>query len=228
MRILLLTLLLGLLPAPSAAAEAPAVAPLAEAPWYDRDGDTWRRVVPRPPPTEDDGIELGGGGGSAAPFAILMYALVALAIVLLVAQLWRLRGGMRELDASARPAAPPPARLAALPFALPRDDRDPETALRAALAAGDLALAVIWLYALQLLRLDAAGAVRLAAGKTNRGYLHEAAAAAPGTAPALRATVAVFERSHFGHQPPSRGEVEDLLARHNGLVAALPAAEASR
>jgi hypothetical protein len=224
--LLVLVVLASLLGAAEPSAPLP-VEPLAEAPWYDRQGDTWRRVALKAPPEPrlDEGLEDAAAG--IPIFAFVMYALVALAIGLLVAQLWRLRGRWGELDAVARGPATPvaPATISALPFAVPGHDQDPESALRAALAAGDLALAVVWLYAMQLLRLDAAGVIRLAAGKTNRAYLRETASAAPGAAPALTATVASFERSHFGHQAPTRPEVEDLVARHRTLLAALPAPE---
>lgn len=206
----------------------PPVEPLAEAPWYDPQGDTWRRVVPKPPAPETESEADDGGSGDGTPlFAYAMYLLVAVAIGLLAAQLWRLRGGWGELDAEPRAPAPA-ATIAALPFALPQSDQDPESALRAALAAGDLALAVVWLYALQLLRLDTAGVIRLTAGKTNRGYLREAGSAVPATVPPLQATVAVFERSFFGHQAPSRAEVEALIDGHRTLIAALPVPEVER
>ena len=223
--LLLLPVLVALLGATEATAPLP-VEPLADAPWYDRHGDTWRRVALKAPPeSRRDDLEAVASG--IPIFAYAMYALVALAIGLLVAQLWRLRAGWVELDASARRPASSvaPATLSALPFAVPGADQDPEAALRAALAAGDCAMAVVWLYAVQLLRLDGAGVIRLAAGKTNRVYLRETASAVPAAAPALTATVAVFERSHFGHQAPTRAEVEDLVARHRTLLAALPAPE---
>jgi len=218
---------LGMAPGPAHAAQAEAQTPappistqLGQAPWYDAEGDTWRRVVPEAPPPEDEG-DAGAPGDGIPGFAYVMYALVALAIILLAVQLWRRRGGWGTLDRGPRAVAAP-ATVAALPFQLPAPDQDPEAALRAALAAGDLAQAVIWLYALQLLRLDAAGVIRLGAGKTNRSYVRETGSALPAAAGPLGATVAVFERSHFGHQAPARAEVDDLLAHHNTLLAALP------
>jgi len=223
--LLLLLFMLGLHAAAQGGSPPPPVEPLAKAPWYDAQADTWRRVVPQPVEPEPEAKE--GGFSGVPPFAYVMYALVALAIVLLAIQLWRLRSGWGEFAATPRPAAVP-AALAALPFTLPQVDQDPETALRAALAAGDLAVAVIWLYALQLLRLDGAGIIRLSAGKTNRVYVQETGVALAAAILPLQATVTAFERSLFGHQPPTRAEVTALLDQHRTLLAALPASEADR
>jgi hypothetical protein len=190
-----------------------------DAPWYDANTDSWRRIdLPR---DDDERRYDSGEGGDGVPgFAYLMYALVALAIVLIAVQLWRLRGTGRAAAAGA--GVQVPVRLSALPFALPEGDGDPEAAFAAACAAGEWTRAVVWLYAWQLLRLDLIGVVRLLPGKTNRGYLREAAVL-PAAGAALAATVAVFERSYFGHVPASRGEVEELAERHRALLGALPA-----
>jgi hypothetical protein len=208
-------------PGPASGGDATLAGPLAGSPWYDPGADTWRRVVPAadPPP-----LEYRGEVAGTPWFGYAMYAAVAIAIGLLVHQVWRLRGAWGELDAAPRPRTK--AAVSALPFALPNGAEDPEDALNAALAAQDHPRAVIWLYALQLIRLDAVGVVRLVPGKTNRAYLGEAGSALPRAAGPLAETIAVFERSHFGHQPAGRGEVEALLAGHRVLLAALPAAEA--
>lgn len=224
MRALLLLLLLVVAPAASAAEAAPAAPPppakLEGMPWYDAGQASWRRVEPqqeRRRSVEDEGA----AGAGISAFAYLMFAVVAVALLLLVAQLLRLRGVADDGGSAGSPAAPR-ADVAALPFALPAATDDPARALAAAIAARDWGLAIAWLYALQLLALDRAGVIRLLAGKTNRAYVREAARH-PAAARALPATVDAFERSWFGHQPPTAEAFAALSATHRQLVAALPA-----
>lgn len=190
---------------------------LGKAPWYDGKQDSWKRV--ELPQEEPDEAPSGGGGGIPG-FTYVMYALVALALVLIAVQLWRQRHALSDLGDADRAVAPP-VRFSALPFAVPEGSDDPEAAFAAACAARDWTRAVVWLYAWQLLRIDSAGIVHLVPGKTNRGYLREASAR-PAIAGPLAATIAIFERAYFGHVGATEAEVQQLIEQHRLLLADLP------
>lgn len=187
---------------------------LGQAPWYDGEADSWKRVVPleRSIDTDEDAL------GTVPVFAFAMYALVIAALALLLALIWKLRAPPVDPGA-ARTLAQVRAGIAPLPFAVPDAGGDPEQAFQAACAAGNWSLAVIWLYAWQLTRLDGRGRLRLAAGKTNRAYLREVAKDAA-IAEALGATVAVFEGSYFGRRPVDRDQVMRLTSLNQRLLGA--------
>jgi hypothetical protein len=111
--------------------------------------------------------------------------------------------------------------ISALTFAPEAGRGDPEAALAAALRARDWAMAALWLYTLMLLRLDRAGVLRLAPGKTNRAYRDESRTGPAPAATALGEAVTVFERSFFGHQPVAEAEVALLRRRRAELEASL-------
>lgn len=238
-----LTCVLGLAALPSAAtaaepvpAETPAVGLPADAggvrdalrdaepAWYDDERDSWRRVDPKPPEESTfSGIEVG-----TSLFAYVMYAVVAALVGLLVWQLWRMRGSAAAADDDGQVRRAAPISVGDLPFDLPAlGDGDLDAALRAACAAGDWSRAVILLYALELVAMDRADVVQISAGKTNRGYEREAASAHPEVRAALSATIAVFERSYFGHQSVAAAEVEELRQGYQRLLAGLPQPEAA-
>lgn len=186
---------------------------LGRVPWYDATTDDWKRVVPR----ERSAGSSGGMFGDVSLFAFAMYALIIAALALLLALIWKLRTPPLP-TAAERQRARVQAGAADLPLDLAELDGDPEAGFQAACAAGDWRRAIIWLYAWQLLALDAAGRLRLVAGKTNRAYLAEVAHDAT-IAETLRATVVVFERIYFGRETIDEPTVRALEIRHRSLLA---------
>lgn len=195
-------------------------------PWYDPATDTWRRIEIREPerPQHDEG---GAGGGLGVELiAVLLIAALLIAAVLVVRQLLLL-APRRAAPDEAAPAKPTPAApdLSALP--LPDAHLPPDEGLRRAMAAGDWRRAVVWAHARLLLRLDAAGALRLERGATERALLASArawAARQPARAPALAAlerTGAAFAAVYFGHADADRALVDRLLAADRAAERAL-------
>jgi hypothetical protein len=209
-----------------------------EAPWYDAQRDGWRRIeIPartaKPEPDMKTSIDGGSidTGGFVQVLAWVILTLVVLLLAWMAFQSFRSLGPGGDLEVRAGGPAPRPADLSSLPFTVP-EASDPEAALEAAITAGDWSLAVVWVYAALLIRLDAAGMVRLGKGATNRGCLRQAEDAARAGRPQVAATtladaVRVFERTYFGHRGATRSEAERLAAAYATVKTAL-VAEAGR
>lgn len=187
---------------------------LGRVPWYDAETDTWQRVLPR----ERHAADHGDAFGEVSMFAFAMYALIIAALALLLALIWKLRTPSLP-TAAQKLRARVQAGAAELPLDPAEVDGDPEAGFQAACAAGDWRRAVIWLYAWQLLALDAAGHLRLMTGKTNRNYLAEVASNTA-VAATFAATVAVFEHIYFGRAAIDGATVRSLETRHRALLAA--------
>jgi hypothetical protein len=207
-------------------------------PWYDAQRDDWRRIeVPKPREAEPD-TGTGGGGGSGiggfdvSVLAWILVAALAAAVALAVFRLLSERNAAEseERETAARPATPA-ARIGHLPFA--HDDRDPDEALREALAVGDWARAAVWIYVRTLLALDRAQVLRLERGATNRVHVAAVrrwAADTPGrrpAVPAMEAIVGAFEAVYFGRQPIDRERVEHLDREGRRAVALARGGEAA-
>ncbi|MEN1678092.1 MAG: DUF4129 domain-containing protein [Planctomycetota bacterium] len=105
-------------------------------------------------------------------------------------------------------------RVEALPVAVERRVGDLLGEARRLRSAGDLTMAVVYLYSHQLVQLDRAGMIRLIKGKTNRQYLRELKRASPPEtlATTLSDTMLLFERSFFGAHPPDEGKLDRCFA----------------
>ncbi len=228
LRLLLLLLLAGVVHLP--AAEDPVQESLrAQAPpWYDAKADDWRRLAARAPEQPTPGSNRGWSGEwrIGELFGWLMLVVVVLAtawlVWLLVKNLASERGAPLAEERRAA-VARAVADLSALPFADEQSAKDPEAALARAIADHDWRRAVAWSYALHLVALDHAGALRVSKGTTNRGYLRmlddwAAELANRRALPSLVAeAVAVFERTWFGHQPADQTLVQSLEAGRSRL-----------
>jgi len=235
LRFLLLLLLVVVAPLPAGESDAtPAndATPASDAardalrqhapPWYDATADDWLRIevkAPTPTPSPSDRGGSGSGFDLGSAFSWLMVAVVVAATAWLIWQLVRNLAAERgEPLAEVRRAAVARAvaDLSALPFADAQSVKDPEAALARAIAARDWRRAVAWSYALHLVELDHAGALRVSKGTTNRGYLRMLAAWAEaqpgrGVLPTLLSdAVSTFERTWFGHQPADQTLVQSL------------------
>lgn len=196
--------------------------------WYDRTADAWQRVAVKPPEPPKERAHDGGGSLLVADVvAWLLVIAVVVALVWLAVQLWPNQAVADE--APDEPQRPGPARPHAIAELDLGDERDPEAALTAARAAGDWRRAIVWIYALLLVRLDATGAIRLRKGATNQRYVREAQQWAraqpglvPGLVPCLNLTISAFEQVYFGGLKATREQVEGLEAHVRSTMALLP------
>jgi hypothetical protein len=81
--------------------------------------------------------------------------------------------------------------------------------------AGDLAGAIIYLFAHQLISLDRAGLIRLAPGWTGRQYVRWLRD--PVLVDSLAATLGLFEEIYYGHRLPAQGAFDRVWARAQAL-----------
>lgn len=241
LRLVLVLIGLVLLPLISAAEDDPAREVLRQQapPWYDAAADDWRRLEVKAP--EPETVREGSGDSTFLDalgglfswlMVILVVAVTAWLIWMLVRNFAVERGapvGEERRAAVARAVAD----LSALPFADAQSAKDPEAALDRAIAERDWRRAVAWSYALHLVELDHAGALRVNKGTTNRGYLRMLAtwagerAARQGVPALLSDAVDTFERTWFGHHPADQALVQGLelgrLRLHEQLTQERPA-----
>lgn len=200
--------------------------------WYDRTADSWQRVAVKPPEPPQERAHDGSGSLLVADVvAWLLVIAVVVALVWLAVQLWP--NQVLAGDVPHEPQRPGPVRPHAIAELDLGDERDPEAALAAARAAGDWRRAIVWIYALLLVRLDAAGAIRLRKGTTNQRYVREAqqwargqrgpTSSMPALVPCLNLTISAFEQVYFGGLNATREQVEGLEAHVRSTMALLPA-----
>ena len=181
-------------------------------PWYDQATDGFRAITvpvpetPAPPPTTSG--KSGGGSWTGPSLAAILKFLLFLAVAAVVVGLmvWFYRIYQPEDETATRssrtvPAAESP-QMGELPAGL-RDEvgrSDPWSEAIRRRQQGDLAGAVVYLFAHQLLTLSRLGLVRLAPGRTARQLLRGS------THPELRGlaqpTLRLFELVYYGHQAP--------------------------
>jgi len=186
--------------------------------WYDRTTDSWQRVAVKPPePPQESAHDIGGSLAVADAVAWLLVIAVVAVLVWLAVQLWPHEGPALEIaDERPRPGPARPHAIAELDLG---DERDPEAALAAARAAGDWRRAIVWIYALLLVRLDAAGAIRLRKGATNQRYVRDAQQwvrgqrEQAGMLPCLNMAISAFEQVYFGGLNATHEQVDSLEAR---------------
>jgi len=200
-------------------------------PWYDPDTDRVRPVWPPRRPWlkwVGDRIEsmfkridrfLGRhnvGGGSGWRFSgnsigtiLLMAVLVSFFILLVV--LWARRDRMAAEGAGARARLGSLARLAQLPEGIRPGSDDPWAEALRRRAAGDLAGAVVCLFAHQLLSLDQLGLIRLGPGRTGRQYVHGLHDRE--LLDSVGGTLLLFEEVYYGRRMPAVQAFEAVWSR---------------
>jgi hypothetical protein len=138
--------------------------------------------------------------------------LTALAVFLAsVFWLWRRRMSGTADNESARARPGTAARLSDLPEGIGLGDGDPWAEALGRRAAGDLAGAIICLFAYQLLSLDQLGLIRLVPGRTGRQYLQ--VVRDQELADSLGATLRLFEEVYYGRKPPTAQAFESVWNR---------------
>ena len=125
--------------------------------------------------------------------------------------LWVRREGMAGRVDTERTRLGTAARLGDLPEGIRPEEADPWAEAKRRRAAGDLAGAVICLFAHQLLALDQMGLIRLAPGRTGRHYLQSLRDRE--MIDALGATLALFEEVYYGRRSPTTPAFESVWSR---------------
>jgi Domain of unknown function (DUF4129) len=174
-------------------------------PWYDAPTDQAKPItLPGQP----------GRWGSAmfaSVFSLIALVVALAALIALVIWLWRMYAATDSDESRAMPkVAGGPSRIESLPEGMRREfeSSDPwEEAIRRR-ARGDLAGAVVCLFAHQLLTLSRLGLVRLAPGRTGRQLLRSVADAE--FRALVHPTLRLFEAVYYGHRVPSPEEFASL------------------
>jgi hypothetical protein len=125
--------------------------------------------------------------------------------------LWIRREAVAGRGESERTRLGTAARLGDLPEGIRPEDADPWAEAKRRRASGDLAGAVVCLFAHQLLTLDQLGLIRLAPGRTGRHYLQSLRDRE--VIDVLGVTLALFEDVYYGRRPPSAQAFESVWSR---------------
>ena len=161
-----------------------------------------------------DGFGSGGGGGASIAgnsigTILLLAALVAFFVWIFM--LWvRRELGPGRVE-SARATLGTAARLGDLPEGIRTADADQWSEANRRRAAGDLAGAVVCLFAHQLLTLDQVGLIRLAPGRTGRHYVQSLRDRE--LIDCLAATLRLFEDVYYGRRPPTAQAFDQVWSR---------------
>ncbi len=201
-------------------------------PWYDREKDKVKPLLPDP---SSWAVRLGkridsfldwldrrfgmstgqasGANGDSLRGVLATLLFVASGCVLLV-MLWRLWRAHEPQAATRQEQGArigDAARIAGLAPGVAMEGLDPWAEAVRRRAAGDSAGAVIWLFLDQLLGLQRAGLIRLTPGRTARQYASRLDD--PLLGDSLRATLGVFEQVYYGHRLPGPEELERVWSR---------------
>ena len=167
-------------------------------PWYDARTDAVRPVKPA---AEPEGKPSGSAGGAGSTIATAVMVLALSAGVGLLAWSWARRRRVPVEAAGRAAGAGAIHRVLDLPSELPAVTDDPLAEARRRRDRGDLAGAIILLFAHQLLRLDRLGRLRPAPGRTARQLVRDL------TDPEVRRLVAptlrLFEAAYYGRHAPA-------------------------
>jgi hypothetical protein len=137
--------------------------------------------------------------GNSIGTVLLLAAVVAFFVCIFM--LWIRREGAAIRGDIERTRLGTALRLGDLPEGIRPDDADPWAEAKRRRAAGDLAGAVVCLFAHQLLTLDQMGLIRLAPGRTGRHYLQSLRDAE--LIDALGSTLRLFEEVYYGRRSPN-------------------------
>jgi hypothetical protein len=200
-------------------------------PWYDAEADrlspvwptriSWLKWLTARVNSFFDGIgkffdniqfgRLPGVGLAGNSIGTVVLLLALLAFFVFIAVLWFRLEGRAARNEAARARLGKAARLGDLPEGIRPGDGDPWAEALKRRAAGDLAGAVVCIFAHQLLTLDQLGLIRLAPGRTGRHYLR--AVRDPDFRDALGATLRLFEDVYYGRRLPTTQAFESVWNR---------------
>jgi hypothetical protein len=180
-------------------------------PWYDPKSD---KVKPAWPPREWDFEWLSqllkklkwdariSGGGNVGDLITIGLAMLALAVfVVVLIELWRQYRPANEPDTKEMIRSGSAGRIEDLPLGVRPETADPWAEALARRARGDLAGAIVCLFAHQLLTLDRLRQIRLVPGRTGRQYVR--AIDDRQFRSFVTPTLGLFEAVYYGHQIPS-------------------------
>ena len=210
-------------------------------PWYDRDRDDVRPMLPDPSSwtawlgKQVDAVlewidrqfrskpapepEQGRTGGSILP--MLLFLTSGGIFLLVLWRLWRFHEPRAEPTGKSASSVGEVARMAGLQAGSSLDGIDPWAEAARRRAAGDLAGAVIWLFLDQLLSLDRLGMIHLTPGKTARQYVY--ALDDRRLREELIASLAAFEAVYYGHRLPDPASLNQLWLRAEAFRARVKA-----
>jgi hypothetical protein len=185
-------------------------------PWYDSKSETVKPVWPPDLTWLTDWLErLFGrrrvpGIGRLGDLIAIVLAMLALAVFLVVLiELWRRYRPVNEGDAAQRRSGASE-RIEGLPAGVRPETADPWAEAQARRARGDLAGAIVCLFAHQLLTLDRLRQIRLVPGRTGRQYVR--AIDDREFRSSVEPTLHLFEAVYYGHQIPSVEAFERVWA----------------
>ena len=189
-------------------------------PWYDAAKDEVKPIaIPQPAKvtaaesssgsTSSSGRGWAGGLGNLV--SLLGFGVALVALIALLVWFWRIYEPVASTDGPGSAKGPGEAsRVEALPPGLRREfeSTDPwEEAIRRR-ERGDLAGAVVCLFAHQLLTMSRLGLVRLAPGRTGRQLVRSVVDAE--FRDLARPTLRLFESVYYGHRPPGVEEFAEV------------------
>jgi hypothetical protein len=201
-------------------------------PWYDRDSDQVKPVLPNQSKLLEGlgerissffkwldrqfdrvwrRLPQGPGASLGSVIPTLLFMVFGGVLLFILWQFWRLH----EPHGLARSEPPgrvgDAARIAGLVSGASLEGTDPWSEALRRRAAGDCAGAVIWLFLSQLLALDRLGLIRLTPGRTARQYATSLDDSL--LRDGLEATLGMFEDVYYGHRIPSAPALESIWSR---------------
>jgi hypothetical protein len=186
-------------------------------PWYDPKSETVKPVWPPDLTWLTDWLERRFGRrripgvGRLGDLVAIGLAMLALAVFLVVLiELWRRYRPVNEGDAARRRSAGASGRIEGLPAGVRPETADPWAEAQARRARGDLAGAIVCLFAHQLLTLDRLRQIRLVPGRTGRQYVR--AIDDREFRSTVEPTLHLFEAVYYGHHAPSAEAFERVWA----------------
>jgi hypothetical protein len=186
-------------------------------PWYDPKTETVKPVWPPDLTWLTDWLERWFGRrripgiGRIGDLIAIGLAMLALAVFLVVLiELWRRYRPVHEGDAVRRSSTGASARIEGLPAGVRPESDDPWAEAQARRARGDLAGAIVCLFAHQLLSLDRLRQIRLVPGRTGRQYIRTISNREIRSL--VEPTLHLFEAVYYGHHLPSVEAFERVWA----------------
>jgi hypothetical protein len=186
-------------------------------PWYDPKSETVKPVWPPDLNWLTDWLDRWFGKrrvpgiGRLGDLIAVGLAMLALAVFLMVLfELWKRYRPVNEGDAARQIEMGTSSRIEDLPAGVRPETADPWAEAVARRARGDLAGAIICLFAHQLLTLDRLQQIRLVPGRTGRQYIR--AIDDRELHSSVEPTLRLFEEVYYGHHIPSLEAFERVWA----------------